>query len=609
MPLRALIPSVVAVLALSGCMRTLDAPDEEYYEAEPASAEGERSADKKEAESIQREALSQRIVDAPDADPADRGEDDWANAPEEPMLIPVGPRGDVAMRPKASSGPAPTAGIISGGDVAEYRFAENPTPPPPGGRYDNNQPTVGQPIASNSEGYTHYGINDMTLTEQDRYSTFSVDVDTASYAIARRKLREGALPPTASVRVEEFVNAMDYGYAPPGRESGGAPFAVHMEAAPNPFDESHALVRVGVKGMELDQAERKPVHLTFLIDTSGSMSSGDKIGLAKRSMAFLTRNLQEEDTVAIATYAGSTRVVLEPTSAADSRTILAAIEGLDTGGGTAMGSGMELAYQMASNSYEHGHVNRVVVLSDGDANIGRTSHDEILRTITQHAEEGITLSTIGFGMGNYQDTMMEQLANKGDGNYFYIDTFDEAREVFGEKLGGTLQVIAKDVKIQVEFNPEAVMAYRLVGYENRDIADRDFRNDRVDAGEIGAGHTVTALYDVILKDGYHDELATVRLRAKRPGPDSAAREWATVLHTDALGETFASASKDFRVAVASATFAELLRGSPYTAEVTYAQLYDLTRKASRGTAEDAELLDLIKTAGVMSGERGAVAFR
>lgn len=464
-------------------------------------------------------------------------------------------------------------------------------------------------VAQNTESFTSYGINDMTLSESDRYSTFSIDVDTASYTIARRKLQEGSLPPAAAVRVEEFVNYFPYDYAGPGAESGSAPFAVHMEAAPNPFDTSHHLLRIGVQGKDLESAGRKPMHLTFLVDTSGSMASADKIGLAKQSLTYLVGNLQSEDTVSIVTYAGSTQVILKPTPLTRKSTILDAIQTLSTGGGTAMGSGMEMAYQMASESAVEGAENRVIVLSDGDANIGRTSHDEILRTVTQYAEEGITLSTIGFGMGNYKDTMMEQLANKGDGNYYYIDSFEESKKVFGKDLAGTLQVIAKDVKIQVEMNPDAVLAWRLVGYENRDIADEDFRNDRVDAGEVGAGHSVTALYDVVLKDGYHAELATVRLRAKKPGADSAAKEWTTTLQSSAVRKDFASASKDFRIAYTAATFAELLRGSPYTAEITYAQLYELGSKANRGKAEDQELLTLIKKAGALSGERGAVSSR
>ncbi|MED5372648.1 MAG: VWA domain-containing protein [Myxococcota bacterium] len=496
------------------------------------------------------------------------------------------------------------APMAVGGALADASIA-----PPPAGRpapvTTTGTTTATPEPQSNTEAYAHYGVNDMTLVDKDRFSTFSVDVDTASYAISRRKLNEGMLPPTSAVRVEEFVNAFHYDYAAPSYGSNdGAPFAIHMEAAPSPFDSSHHILRVGVKGMEIPQDDREPMHLTFLVDTSGSMSSADKLGLAKNSLHTLVENLQPHDTVALVTYAGSTQILLQPTQVSQQRAIHAAIDGLSSGGGTHMSTGMELAYQVASETAVQGHENRVVVLSDGDANIGRTSHEEILRVVGQYAEEGITLSTIGFGMGNYKDVMMEQLANKGDGNYAYIDSQAEANKVFGEDLAGTTLTIAKDVKLQVEFNPQAVIAYRLIGYENRDIADRDFRNDRVDAGEIGAGHNVTALYEVVLRDdAASQELATVRVRAKKPGPDSPAREWATVFDGDLLHSEFDSASKDFRLAFAAATFAELLRGSPYVVEVSYQDVAAIANRASRGKEEDSELLKLISTAAQLSGER------
>ena len=464
-------------------------------------------------------------------------------------------------------------------------------------------PVAQQP---NTEDYTNYGIGGLTLTADDRLSTFSVDVDTASYAIARRKLNNGQLPPTAAVRLEEFVNALPFTYAPP---ADGAPFAVHMEAAPSPFASGHHVLRIGVKGKEIDASERKPVRLTFLVDTSGSMQSPDKIQLAKRSLHFLVDQLNEDDSVALATYAGSVSKVLGPTSLSEKARVHAAIENLAAGGSTAMNSGIDLAYRMARESFVPGAENRVIVLSDGDANVGPSTHQDILKTIRRSAEQGITLSTIGFGMGNYKDTMMEQLANKGDGNYFYIDQFAEAQKVFGQKLAGTIQTIARDVKIQVEFNPSAVTSYRLLGYENRDIADRDFRNDKVDAGEVGSGHTITALYDVVLNPTVPGEsLATVRIRNKKPGPDSPAVEWSTPFTADALAPDFASASKDLRIALGAASFAELLRGSPYANEMTYAALWNLVNEAARsGVSEDTELLGLVAMAARLSGEGGLVA--
>jgi len=485
------------------------------------------------------------------------------------------------MRRKPSTRSRPRPAPAASGSYAP--------PPPPEPVY--------RPIGT--EGYTDYGLNEMTLVEKDAQSTFSVDVDTASYAISRRKLREGGLPPAASVRVEEFVNAFDYGYKAP---RDGRPFAVDMEVMENPEAGNRHILRVGVQGRAL-KGERKPVHLTFLVDVSGSMGRPDKLGLAKEALHHLVDNLGAEDTVALATYAGAERIVLQPTYTTRKAQIHEAIDSLDSGGGTSMNSGMELAYQLASESYLHGSENRVIVLSDGDANIGRTSHDEILATIERYAEEGITLTTVGLGMGNYKDSMMEQLANKGDGNYFYLDGIAEAHKVFGKDLAGTIQTIAKDVKIQVEFDPEAVHAYRLIGYENRDIADRDFRNDRVDAGEIGSGHQVTAVYDVVLKEGAadSDSIARVRLRAKAPGPDSAAKEYTWSVPMSERSD-FDEAGRDARAAWAVATFAEKLRGSPFAQEISYSQLHRYATAASDDSDDFRELLELIGRAAALSGE-------
>ena len=456
---------------------------------------------------------------------------------------------------------------------------------------------------SNTETYTDYGVNDLVLAEQDRLSTFSIDVDTASYSISRRKLQSGAMPPTSGVRVEEFVNYFPYEYVGP---TGDAPFAVNMEAAPNPFQPGHHVMRVGVQG-RMPSADRAPIHLTFLVDTSGSMSSADKLGLAQQSLHQLVENLRPDDTVALATYAGSVRGVLAPTPVRHARRVHSAIDDLNAGGSTAMSSGIDLAYAMADTAYVAGHENRVIVLSDGDANVGATHHDAILDRIQHYASGGITLSTIGFGMGNYKDTMMEQLSNKGDGNYYYIDSRMEAPKVFGDDLGGTLEVIAKDVKIQVEFNPDTVIAYRLIGYENRDVADRDFRNDAVDAGEIGAGHKVTALYDVVLTGDFRDDaLATVRLRSKPPGPDAPSVEWETDFPSRLTHREYASAGQDFQIAFVAASFAELLRGSPYTAEIGYDDLGRLLADADRGYPEDSELGQIIALAGELSGELAQV---
>jgi Ca-activated chloride channel homolog len=465
-----------------------------------------------------------------------------------------------------------------------------------------------------TERTVDYGTNPMTLAAKDNHSTFSIDVDTASYAIARSSLSGGHLPTANGVRVEEFVNAMDYSYVGP---KNGAPFAVNMEAAPSPLQPGHHVLRVGVQGQKVAASDRKPVRLTFLVDVSGSMSANGRLDLAQQSLKGLVDNLGPEDSVALVTYAGSTAVVLHPTPVSERAVIHAAIDQLRAGGSTAMGAGIDLAYTAASQAYVPGAENRVVILSDGDANVGQTSHEQLLATIQRHASRGITLSTVGFGRGNYQDVMMEQLADKGDGNYSYIDTIAEGKRVFGEKLAGTIHTIARDVKIQVDFDPTAVMAYRLIGYENRDIADKDFRNDKVDAGEIGSGHQVTALYDVVLSDaaakGDSKRLATVRLRAKPAGPDAPAAEWETEFAPRLLKAELADTSASFRLALGSATFAELLRGSPYVEEQTYAAAWVLVADAKRdGYPNDprvTELLGLIEAAGRLTGEAMTVARR
>ena len=348
--------------------------------------------------------------------------------------------------------------------------------------------------SSSSEEYTDHGINPFTLVTKDPLSTFSIDVDTASFTMARRKLNQGVLPAWEGVRAEEFINFFDYDYVAPKNE----PLAVHMEAMPDPFKDGRHILRVGLQAMEYEPEDRPPLHLTFLVDVSGSMSSRDKLGLAKVSMHTLVDNLGAGDTVALATYAGRVAKVLDPTEATEKTRIHAAIDALRSGGSTAMSSGIDLAYAMADEAFEEGAENRVVILSDGDANVGKSSWEAMLRQIKGFADQGITLSTIGFGQGNYRDTLMEQLANKGDGNNFYVDSQRESDRIFGEQIGGTMITVARDTKVQVEFNPAAVSSYRLIGYENRDIADADFRNDRVDAGEVGSGHSVTALYEVIL---------------------------------------------------------------------------------------------------------------
>jgi Ca-activated chloride channel family protein len=449
------------------------------------------------------------------------------------------------------------------------------------------------------EGYQNYGVNPFVDPKKDRLSTFAVDVDTASYTIARRKIVEGSLPPKDSVRVEEFLNYFHYSYAPPLEH----PLAVAMDAAPSPLNPGRHLLRVGVQGKKLSVSERKPAHLTFLVDVSGSMHSPDKLPMVKRSLRLLVDNLKDGDTVALVTYAGGVKLVLPPTGLENKLAILSAIEELTPGGSTAMASGIELAYKQAMKTLDGKSVSRVLILSDGDANVGATSHEEILKQIRGYVKEGVTLSTFGFGMGNYKDQMMEQLADRGNGNYFYVDSLMQARRIFQEQLGGTLEVIAQDVKLQVEFDPAQVLRYRLVGYENRDVADEDFRNDKVDAGEIGAGHTVTALYELELaKDATGQGLATVRIRAKKPRGEKA-DEAAYEFPSTALSKRFEDASPDFRFATSVMAAAEIFRQSPHASAWKYEDVVKIAKGASpAGNAERQEFVALLERARDIVGK-------
>ena len=450
-------------------------------------------------------------------------------------------------------------------------------------------------VAEGGNVFETYKANAFTETAKDNLSTFAADVDTASYSMARRYLQQGQLPPTHAVRVEEFVNYFKYRYTPP--EEGA--FTVHLEGAPSPFNARRQFVRVGVQGKVVSRSQRKPAHLVFLVDTSGSMASSDKLPLAIESIKVAVKNLNENDTVALVTYAGSTRDVLAPTPATDVKKIHAALDTLVAGGGTAMGSGMETAYKHAVKKAAGGVVSRVVVLTDGDANIGpNLTPKAMLSSIEKYVAEGVTLTTVGFGMGNYHDSLMEQLADKGNGNSFYVDSMKEARKVFETQLTGTLEVIAKDVKFQVEFNPKAVSRYRLMGYENRDIADKDFRDDKVDAGEIGAGHTVTALYEVELT-GEAQDVATVRIRAKAPN-GTEAKEQAFPLTRANLKPSMEAASSDFRFAVAVAATADILRAAPAAEGWSLATTQKLAEGAVAGDADRTEFVRLIGQARALT---------
>ncbi|WP_224367839.1 vWA domain-containing protein [Hyalangium versicolor] len=471
-----------------------------------------------------------------------------------------------------------TVGGTSEEDVLAFRAAP-PSPP----EHD--------PQSTSGNSFEAHTPNAFTDTRADPLSTFAVDVDTASYSLARRYLEQGRLPPPESVRVEEFVNYFKYRYSAPQKES----FSVNLEGAPSPFGKGRHFLRVGIQGKQVSRSQRKRAHLVFLVDTSGSMQSPDKLPLAKEAMKLAVKNLNENDTVALVTYAGSTQDVLPPTPATEQERIYAAIDSLRSGGGTAMGSGMQLAYRHALKKASGNVVSRVIVLTDGDTNIGpHLSPESILESVRGSVSEGVTLTTVGFGMGNYRDDLMEKLADQGNGNCFYVGNYQEARKVFETQLTGTLEVIAKDVKLQVEFDPAAVRRYRLVGYENRDVADRDFRDDKVDAGEIGAGHNVTALYEVELTGEQH-ALATVRIRAKAPNGAEAA-EQAFPFERSRVRSSLESASPDFRFALAVAATADILRHSPSAQGWSLAAASKLAERTTEGQAERAEFVKLVTQA-------------
>lgn len=442
-----------------------------------------------------------------------------------------------------------------------------------------------RPSSFNTESYAAIDENPFLSARENALSTFSIDVDTASYSNMRRFLNERRLPPAGAVRIEELVNYFTYDYAPP---EGGEPFSVNAEVGECPWKPEHRLVRIGLRGREISLDQRSPSNLVFLVDVSGSMQDENKLPLVKNSLKMLVDQMREEDRIAIVVYAGHSGLVLPSTTAAEQGAIIRAIENLEAGGSTNGGEGIRLAYSVAAENFVHGGTNRVILCTDGDFNVGVTNESELVSLIEGRAQSGVFLSVLGFGTGNYKDSMMEKLAGNGNGNYAYIDTPREARKVLVEQMAGTLMTIAKDVKVQVDFNPAQVNAYRLIGYENRMLRDEDFKDDKKDAGDIGAGHTVTAFYEIVPKGvefkglsvdpskyqvtgqvvaaSPSNELLTIRLRYKQPdGAVSRAMETAV---TDG-GLPFAKASTDFRFAAAIAEFGMLLNNSRHKGDSSY----------------------------------------
>lgn len=486
--------------------------------------------------------------------------------------------------------------------------------------YRASQAIAGQPgytQPANTERYQDHADNPLQITADNPVSTFSIDVDTGSYTNVRRMLTANQLPPGDAVRAEEFLNYFDYGYTPPATRD--TPFSVTTELAAAPWNAQRKLLLVGIKGYELPQSEIPPSNLVFLIDTSGSMNSPDKLPLLCDAFKQMVPNLREQDRVSIVVYAGSAGLVLAPTPGDQHQRILDALDGLSAGGSTNGGAGIQLAYTIAKQNLIKGGVNRVVLATDGDFNVG-TTDDEALKTlVAREREHGVALTTLGFGAGNYNEQLAEQLADIGNGNHAYIDTLAEARKVLVAEVGATLFTIAKDVKIQVEFNPAAVSEYRLIGYENRQLRREDFNNDKIDAGEIGAGHDVTALYELTLVgDGGSrvdplryggenkpansvgaQEIAFVKLRYKQPNEDTS-RLIERPLRKSELQD---SASERLRFAAAVAAFADTLRGGTHLGAFDLERIATLARGA-RGPDSDgyrAEFLKLVATARRLKG--------
>lgn len=445
--------------------------------------------------------------------------------------------------------------------------------------------------------FQNYGVNPMVDVEDDNLSTFALDVDTGSYTLARRYVTDGNIPPKDAIRVEEFVNYFEQGYPyPPERRA----FGIHIDGAPTPFGETerYEMMRVGIQGYAVPADERKDVSLTFVIDVSGSMDMENRLELVKRSLELLVEQLGRRDQVSIVVYGSQARVVLEPTRGDDQRTILRAIRSLQPEGSTNAEAGLRLGYKMASRAFNSEVINRVVLCSDGVANVGKTGAGSIWDEIERHASKGITLTSIGFGMGNYNDVLMEQLADNGDGFYAYVDDINEAERLFVDNLTSTLQVIAMDAKVQVEFNPEVVARYRLVGYENRDVADEDFRDNEVDAGEIGAGHSVTALYEIKLYPEAEGRIATVYLRWQDPD-NGGVVELSQDFNTDEMERDFEYADPYFQWAVIVAEYAEVLRESYWAQESDIGDVLSQARRVADELPRDPdvdEFLELVRKA-------------
>lgn len=472
--------------------------------------------------------------------------------------------------------------------------------------------------AFNTEDYDNIVENKFLAATQNPLSTFSIDVDEAAYSNVRRYLENGSMPPAGAVRIEEMINYFDYNYTKP---DNGDPFAVITEIADCPWSPQHKLVHIGLQGKEIPVDNLPASNMVFLVDVSGSMDEPNKLPLVKASMKMLVDQLREKDKVAIVVYAGNAGLVLPSTNGTQKTKIKEAIDNLEAGGSTAGGEGIKLAYKTARENFIKDGNNRIILATDGDFNVGPSSDDELVRLVEQERKSGVFLSVLGYGMGNYKDSKMQQIADKGNGNHSYIDNINEAKKVLVNEFGSTLFTIAKDVKIQVEFNPVKVQAYRLVGYENRMLASEDFNDDAKDAGELGSGHTVTALYEIIpvgVKDDFSksvdplkyqsndkkvvsssDEIMTIKLRYKKPDEDISKLIVHPVVDNQAA---LASTSDNFRFSAAVAEFGLLLRNSKYKQQASYQQVVNMAKgaKGADNNGYRSEFIRLVQSANLLA---------
>lgn len=460
-----------------------------------------------------------------------------------------------------------------------------------------NQDTFSHSEEENRENYNHFTDNVINKSIENPVSTFSIDVDTGAYSNVRRFLNQGQLPQRDAVRAEELINYFSYNYEYPQNKS--QPFTINTEIAPTPWNKNSHLLHVGLQAYQSFSEQRPANNLVFLVDVSGSMHSRDKLQLLKSGLKLLVKNLQENDRISIVTYAGSTGVVLKPTKGDQTAEISMALDNLTSGGSTNGASGIKLAYQMAQKSFIKDGVNRIVLATDGDFNVGVTDFEALKQIVEEKRKTGVSLTTLGFGRGNYNDHLMEQLADVGNGNYSYIDNLNEARKVLVEEMSSTLNTVANDVKIQVEFNPDQVSEYRLIGYENRALKREDFNNDKVDAGDIGESHTVTALYEVTFTDNpvqqlgtnrytasneaatvnkFNDELAFLRLRYKKNSKANSQLIEKPLYKSDVITD-MKQASDNFKFSASVAAFAQQLRGGKYLQKFSYNDILELAKKS------------------------------